>query len=193
MPLLVNSAQLKLADDGMAAPSPPSNDALCSIAAYLKLAAPENNSALPNKPFISGETTLVVGDNYCTDRRNYDYSCACDETTLTLSTYKRDEWVNEEICDYMKNEFIPYLQSEQQTDPELTAVRGFRCYVSIVCDEIYGIEEIDSADIKCGADPVSFNYDYGSNWARTVLVQSYGMTHTFLTSISASNEHKWRR
>ena len=174
MPLLVNSAQLKLADDGMAAPSPPSNDALCSIAAYLKLAAPENNSALPNKPFISGETTLVVGDNYCTDRKNDDNSCACDETTLTLSTYKRSEWVNEEICKYMKNDYIPYLQSEQQADPELTAARGFRCYESIVCsaDETDYMKQIESGDVKCGADPVSFNYDYGSNWARTVLVQA---------------------
>ena len=168
MPLLVNSAQLKLADDGMAAPSAPSNEALCSIAAYLKLAA-STGSTLPYN-FISGETTLVVGDNYCTDRKNDDSSCACDETTLTLSTYKRSEWVNKEICKYMKNDYIPYLQSEQQTDPELTAARGFRCYKSFVCDEIDDIEEIESGDVKCGADPVSFNYDYGSNWARTVLV-----------------------
>ena len=171
-PLLVISAQLKLADDGMAVPSAPSNDAQCSIAAYLKLAGAKD-SKLPNN-FISGETTLVVGDNYCTDRKNDDSSCACGETDLELTTYKRSDWVNKEICDYMKDEklgYIPYLQSQQQTDPELTAARGYRCYKSIVCSnakETDDMTEIESGDVKCGADPVSFNYDYGSNWARTV-------------------------
>ena len=178
-PLLVNSTQLKLADDGMAGPIAPSNEALCSIAAYLKLAAKtdsKGDSKLPNN-FISGETTLVVGDNYCTDRKNDDSSCACGETDLELTTYKRSAWVNKEICDYMKDEklgYIPYLQSQQQTDSELTEARGYRCYKSIVCsaDETDYMKEIESGDVKCGADPVSFNNDYGSNWARTVLVQA---------------------
>ena len=173
-PLLVNSTQLKLADDGMAGPIAPSNEALCSIAAYLKLAAKtdsKGDSKLPNN-FISGETTLVVGDNYCNDRKTNDNSCACDKTTLTLSTYKRSEWVNTKICNYMKDDYIPYLQSQlADTDPELTAARGYRCYKSIVCSnakETDDMTEIESGDVKCGADPVSFNYDYGSNWARTV-------------------------
>ena len=150
----------------MAAPSAPSNDAQCSIAAYLRLAA-STGSKLPNN-FISGETTLVVGDNYCTDRKNDDSSCACDETT-ELSTYKENDWVNTEICNYMENDYIPYLQSLlAETDPELTAARGYRCYESIVCskaDETDDfLKEIESGDVKCGADPVS--------WAGIVLVQA---------------------
>ena len=73
-------------------PSAPSNNALCSIAAYLKLAG-ETDSKLPNY-FISGENTLVAGDGYCSTRKTVDTPCACDEGTLDLSTYERDEWVS---------------------------------------------------------------------------------------------------
>ena len=76
------------------APSAPSNDALCSIAAYLKLAG-ETDSKLP-KYFISGENTLVAGDGYCSTRKSVDSPCACDEETLDLSTYsQKDDWVSE--------------------------------------------------------------------------------------------------
>ena len=94
MPFLVNFAQLKLADDGMAAPSAPSDDALCSIAAYLKLAG-KTDSKLPDN-FISGDNTLVVGDGNCDTRKSSDDSCKCDEGTLNLSSYsQKNDWVSE--------------------------------------------------------------------------------------------------
>ena len=77
-------------------PSAPSNDALCSIAAYLKLAG-KTDSKLPDN-FISGENTLDVGDGNCDTRKDSDSSCACDEGTLDLSSYSKKEypqWVSE--------------------------------------------------------------------------------------------------
>jgi len=140
------------------APSAPSNDALCSIAAYLKLAG-ETDSKLPDN-FITDDKTLVVGDGNCDTRKSSDNSCKCDEGTLDLSTYKRDAWVSEEICNYMKNDYIPYLQSELTgSDITLAAAAGYRCYQSIVC-ETAELNEIESGEVECGADPVSFNYDY---------------------------------
>ena len=60
----------------------------------------------------------------------------------------------------MKNEYIPYLQSELTgSDKELTAAAGYRCYESIVCQTVE-MNKIESGEVACGADPVSFNYDY---------------------------------
>ena len=75
-------------------PSAPSNDALCSIAAYLKLAG-KTDSKLPDD-FISGENTLDVGDGNCDTRKDSDSSCACDDGSLDLSAYsQKDDWVSE--------------------------------------------------------------------------------------------------
>ena len=87
--------------------SAPSNDALCSIAAYLKLAG-ETDSKLPDN-FISGDNTLVVGDGNCDTRKNSHSSCECDEGTLDLSTYNRDAWVSEGMVLRQVNE-IKYLK-----------------------------------------------------------------------------------
>ena len=73
-------------------PIAPSKDALCSIAAYLKLAG-KTDSKLPDN-FITGDNTLVVGDGNCETFKSSN-SCECDEETLELSTYKRDAWVSE--------------------------------------------------------------------------------------------------
>ena len=74
-------------------PSAPSNEAQCSIAAYLKLAA-ANPKKLPND-FITNDNNLVVGDGNCDTRKSSDNSCECDEETLDLSTFKRDAWVSQ--------------------------------------------------------------------------------------------------
>ena len=75
-------------------PSAPSNNALCSIAAYLKLAG-KTDSKLPDN-FISGDNTLVVGDGNCDTRKSSDDSCKCDEGTLNLSSYsQKNDWVSE--------------------------------------------------------------------------------------------------
>ena len=64
----------------------------------------------------------------------------------------------------MKNDYIPYLQS-QLTDSDITlaAAAGYRCYQSIVCEtaELKKIEA-DPAEAICGEDPVSLNYDYAN-------------------------------
>ena len=74
-------------------PNAPSKNALCSIAAYLKLAG-ETYSKLPDN-FISGDNTLVVGDGNCDARKTSHSSCECDEGTLDLSTYSQnDDWVS---------------------------------------------------------------------------------------------------
>ena len=74
-------------------PRAPSKNALCSIAAYLKLAG-ETYSKLPDN-FITDDKTLVVGDGNCDTRKDSDNSCECDEETLDLSTFKRDAWVSQ--------------------------------------------------------------------------------------------------
>ena len=62
----------------------------------------------------------------------------------------------------MKNDYIPYLQSELTgSDITLAAAAGYRCYQSIVC-ETAELNEIESGEVECGADPVSFNYDYAN-------------------------------
>ena len=62
----------------------------------------------------------------------------------------------------MKNEYIPYLQSEL-TGSEITlaAATGYRCYQSIVC-ETAELNKIKAGEALCGEDPVSFNYDYAN-------------------------------
>ena len=73
-------------------PSAPSNEAQCSIAAYLKLAA-ANPKKLPND-FITNDNNLVVGDGNCDTRKSSDNSCEC-EGTSDLTTYSQtDEWVS---------------------------------------------------------------------------------------------------
>ena len=63
----------------------------------------------------------------------------------------------------MKNDYIPYLQSEL-TGSEITlaAAAGYRCYESIVC-ETAELDKIKADEVLCGgsdgADAVSLNYD----------------------------------
>ena len=112
----------------------PSKEAQCSIAAYLKLAG-ETYSKLPDN-FITGDNNLVVGEGNCYTRKSSDNSCECDEGTLDLSTFKRDAWVSRDICDYIKKDYIPYLQSQVTGSAQLAAAAGYRCYESIVCETV---------------------------------------------------------
>ena len=62
----------------------------------------------------------------------------------------------------MKNEYIPYLQSElTDGDVKLAAAVGYRCYESIVC-ETAELDKIEAEEVLCDEDPVSFNYDYAN-------------------------------
>ena len=131
-----------------AQPNEPSKNALCSIAACLKLAKTDSN--LPDE-FITDETTLVAGNEYCTSRKSEDSKCVCDEGSLKLSTYKRDAWVSQDICDYIKKDYIPYLQSQVTGSEQLVAAAGYRCYESIVCETVE-TNDIQSGDVECGAE-----------------------------------------
>ena len=66
----------------------------------------------------------------------------------------------------MKNDYIPYLQSELTgSDITLAAAAGYRCYQSIVC-ETAELDKIEDDEVLCGgsddADAVSLNYDYAN-------------------------------
>ena len=62
----------------------------------------------------------------------------------------------------MKNDYIPYLQSELTgSDITLAAAAGYRCYQSIVC-ETAEMDKIKAGEVVCGEDPVSLNYDYAN-------------------------------
>ena len=43
----------------------------------------------------------------------------------------------------------------------LTAAPGYHCYESFVC-ETAELDEIEAEEVVCGADPVSFHYDYAN-------------------------------
>ena len=88
-------------------PRAPSNNELCSIAAYLKLAG-KTDSKLPDN-FITGDNTLVVGDGNCDTRKSSDNSCECEGTSDLTAYSQTDEWVSSGMVLRQVNE-IKYLK-----------------------------------------------------------------------------------
>ena len=94
-------------------PNAPSKNALCSIAAYLKLAGEINSKTsgkfkLPDN-FITGDKNLVVGDGNCDTRKSSDNSCECEGTSDLTAYSQTDEWVSSGMVLRQVNE-IKYLK-----------------------------------------------------------------------------------